>query len=125
MYDYCGTPKYEVAACPSVGWVRDFGDPEAVIYSPFYGPGITPTNNADWGQVNDPQINAEMARAALVVGVDARARAWANVDRLLVARAVAVPETVSSSAEIESANVAGVNAIWNDGIWDLDFTSLR
>jgi peptide/nickel transport system substrate-binding protein len=125
MNDYCGAPKYEVAACPSVGWVRDFADPEALLYVPFYGPGITPTNNPNWGQVNDPQINSAMARAALVVGVNARAWAWANVDRLLVAEAGAVPETFSSQAEIESANVAGVNAIWNDGIWDFDFTSLR
>ncbi len=44
---------------------------------------------------------------------------------MLVEQAVAVPETFNNAARIESGNVAGVNAIWNQGIWDLDFTSLK
>jgi peptide/nickel transport system substrate-binding protein len=122
---YCAVPKREIAACSAVGWVRDFADPETVLYVPFYGPGITPTGNMDWGQVNDPTINAAMARAALVVGVAARGRAWANIDRMLVDQAVAVPETFPINASIESGNVAGVTAPWNQGLWDLDFTSLK
>ena len=125
MYQDCGTPKQEIDACPSVGWVRDFGDPQAVLYIPFYGPAITATANVNWGQVNDSQINSAMAKAAYVVNPTARAQAWASVDRLLVAQAVALPETVDSAPSIESANVAGVNAIWNAGIWDLDYTSLK
>jgi peptide/nickel transport system substrate-binding protein len=124
MYaDYCGVPKKEVDVCPSVGWVRDFADPESVLYVPFYGPAIDQGSN--WGQVNDPQINAAMAKAALVNDPDARSQAWADVDRMLVDQAVAVPEAVSIAPNIESSDVAGVNALWNTGIWDLDFTSLR
>jgi hypothetical protein len=44
---------------------------------------------------------------------------------MLVDRAVAVPETFDISQTIESRNVAGVNAVWDAGVWDLDFTSLR
>ena len=122
---YCGVPKEEVDSCPSVGWVRDFADPQSVLYVPFYGPLITPTNNSNWGQVNDPRINSAMARATLVVDPVARAQAWANVDKLLVDQAVAAPETFNNAASIESRDVAGVNAIWNNGIWDLSFTSLK
>ena len=86
----------------SVGWIRDFGDPQALLYVPFYGPAITATNNRTLGQVNDPQINAAMAAAADVVGVSARAGAWARVDRLLVAEAVAAPETFESSERTSS-----------------------
>jgi peptide/nickel transport system substrate-binding protein len=125
MYGYCGVPKAEIDACPSVGWVRDFADPESVLYPPFYGAAITATNNANWGQVDDPKINVAMSRAALVVGTAARVQAWAGVDRLLVGQAVAVPETFDNVASIESRDVAGVTAIWNSGIWDLDYTSLR
>jgi hypothetical protein len=82
-------------------------------------------NNVNWGQVNDPRINSAIARAALTVGWAARARAWAGVDRMLVAQAVAVPETFDSAANIESRDVAGVSDVWNTGIWDLAFTSLR
>jgi hypothetical protein len=45
---------------PEVGWIRDFADPQTMLYVPFYGPAITPTNNSNWGQVNNPQINAAM-----------------------------------------------------------------
>jgi peptide/nickel transport system substrate-binding protein len=122
---YCGVPKQEIDACPTVGWVRDFADPLTVVYVPFYGPAITPTNNANWGQVNDPQINAAMNAAALVVDPTARAQAWANVDKLLVEKAVAIPEEWDNQPNIHSSNVAGVDAVWNEGNWDLSFTSLK
>ena len=122
---YCGVPKQEIDACPTVGWVRDFADPLTVLYVPFYGPAITPTNNSNWGQVNDPQINAAMQKAALVTDPTARAQAWANVDKMLVNQAVAIPEDFDNEPNLESKDVAGVNQLWNDGTWDLDFTSLK
>jgi peptide/nickel transport system substrate-binding protein len=122
---YCGVPKQEIDACPTVGWVRDFADPLTVLYVPFYGPGIVPTNNSNWGQVNDPQINTAMDKAALVADPTARAQAWANVDKMLVDQAVAIPEDFDNQANIESKDVAGVNMLWNTGTWDLDYTSLK
>jgi peptide/nickel transport system substrate-binding protein len=122
---YCGVPKQEIDACPTVGWVRDFADPLTVLYVPFYGPAITPTNNSNWGQVNDPQINAAMQKAALVTDPTARAQAWANVDKMLVNQAVAIPEDFDNQANVESKDVVGVNQLWNDGDWDLSYTSLK
>ncbi len=126
MYSkYCGVPKQNIDACPAVGWIRDFADPLSVLYATFYGPSIVPTNNSNWGQVNDPAINAAMQKAALVVDPTARAQAWANVDKMLVDQAVAVPEEFDSQPNIESKNVHGVNQLWNEGGWDLSFTSLK
>lgn len=126
MYSkYCGVPKQNIDACPTVGWIRDFADPLTVLYAPFYGPAIVPTNNSNWGQVNDPQINAAMASAALAVDPTARAQAWANVDKMLVDKAVAIPEDFDSQANIESKNVAGVDMLWNTGSWDFNFSSLK
>jgi peptide/nickel transport system substrate-binding protein len=122
---YCGVPKQEIDACPTVGWVRDFADPLTVLYVPFYGPAITSTNNSNWGQVNDPQINAAMQKAALVTDPTARAQAWANIDKMLVNQAVAIPEDFDNQANVESKDVAGVNQLWNDGDWDFAFTSLK
>jgi peptide/nickel transport system substrate-binding protein len=122
---YCGVPKQEVDACPAVGWLRDFADPLTVLYVPFYGPSITPTNNSNFGQVNNPQINAAMQKAALVSDPAARAQAFANVDKLLVDQAVAIPEDFDNQANVESKDVAGVNSLWNEGTWDLNFTSLK
>jgi peptide/nickel transport system substrate-binding protein len=122
---YCGVPKQNIDACPTVGWIRDFADPLSVLYVPFYGPAITPTNNSNWGQVNDPQVNAAMQQAALVVDPAQRAQAWANVDKLLVDKAVAVPEEFDNQPNIRSKDVIGVNDLWNEGQWDFSYTSLK
>ena len=126
MYSkYCTVPAQEIDVCPSVGWTRDFADPATVLERPFHGPATTRSPNANFGQVDDPEINAAIERASLVPDLTSRAQAWAAVDRLLVAKAVAVPETFNSQANIESRGVAGVNQMWNGGTWDIDFTSLK
>ena len=126
MYSkYCGVPKQEIDACPAVGWQRDFADPISVLYLAFYGSSITQTNNPNWGQVNDPQINAAIKQAAVVSDPSTRTRAWVKVDRMLVDQAVAVPEDFDIQPNIESRNVAGVDQLWNLGTWDFSYTSLR
>ncbi len=126
MYSkYCGVPKAEIDACPTAGWIRDFADPLSVLLVPFYGPAIVPTNNSNWGQVNNPQINAAMVKAALITNPAAHDQAWANVDKMLVDQASAVPEDFDNEANIESKDVAGVNQLWNIGTWDFDWTSLK
>lgn len=126
MYSkFCGTPSEEIDVCPNVGWVADFGDPQAVLDVPFNGEHIPPSNNPNWGQVDDPTINQHMAAAELVVGTQARAAAWAAIDRELVAQAVAVPYAWDKQPNVESHDVAGVGDVWNLGAWDYSFTSLK
>jgi peptide/nickel transport system substrate-binding protein len=111
--------------CPTGGWVRDFADGLAVLFVPFYGPAIVPTNNANWGQVNDPQINKAMVAASLLVDPSQRIQAWANIDKMLVDKAVAIPLEFDNQPNIESKDVAGVNDLWNVGVWNFAFTSLK
>ena len=126
MYDkYCTVPAQEIDVCPDAGWVRDFADPQTVLYVPFYGPAIEAEGNSNWSQVDDPKINAAMQQAELVVGEPARAKAWARIDEMLVAQAVAAPEVYVNQANIEGSGVDGVNQLWNSGGWDYDFTSLK
>ncbi len=127
---YCQVPKQEIDACPTVGWIRDFADPLTVLFVPFFGnyggiQNIIPTNNSNWGQVNNAAINQAMLNASLVVDPSARAQAWANVDKMLVDQAVAVPEEAVNQPNIESKDVAGVSQLWNEGSWDWSFTSLK
>ncbi len=98
---------------------------DGAVFVPFYGPAIRPEGNANWSQLNDPQINAAMEKATLVVGEPARADAWAKIDEMLVAQAAAAPEIYAIEAQIEGKSVAGVNQLWNTGAWDYDFTSLK
>jgi peptide/nickel transport system substrate-binding protein len=126
MYSkYCQVPKQEIDACPSQGWIRDFADPLSVVLPTFYGPSIVANGNPNQGQVNDPQINAAIKAAALVVNPAARYQAWANVDKMLVSKASAIPEEWDNQPNIESKDVAGINDLWDEGTWDLAFTSLK
>ncbi len=122
---FCAVPAEKVDVCPNVGWVADFGDGQAVLDIAFNGAHIEPSNNSNFGQVNIPQINKAMAAAELIVGAKARAAAWANIDRELVANAVAVPYAWEKQSNIESKNVAGVGDLWNGGSWDYSYTSLK
>jgi peptide/nickel transport system substrate-binding protein len=123
---YCGVVKENIDVCPTVGWVSDFADPQATLDVAFNGNGIiTNGSNSNWGLVNHAAINNAMEAAAKVVGLEARAKAWANIDRELVAEAVAVPYDWDKQASIRSGNVAGVGDLWNVGYWDYNFTSLK
>jgi peptide/nickel transport system substrate-binding protein len=122
---YCGVPAEAIDVCPNVGWVADFGDGQAVLDVPFNGKNIVSTDNNNWGLVNNPEINKAMDAAELIVGAKARATAWAQVDRKLVAQAVAIPYDWDKAPHIESKDVAGVGDLWNTGTWDYSFTSLK
>ena len=91
----------------------------------FNGKNIISTGNNNWGQVDDPEINKAMDAAELLVGTQARANAWAAIDRKLVAQAVAIPFDWDKQPNIESKDVAGVGDLWNTGQWDYSFTSLK
>jgi peptide/nickel transport system substrate-binding protein len=123
--NFCGLPRAEIDVCPDGGWIRDFADPQTILDPTFAGYNVVPEGNANQGQVNDPQINAAMRAAERIVGVDARARAWARIDRMLVASAAAVPYLFNKQPMIDSHDVRGINDLWNNGAWDYSYTSLK
>jgi peptide/nickel transport system substrate-binding protein len=127
MYSkYCGNPSEEIDVCPSVGWIADYGDPQAVLNVPFNGKLIVYNGtNSNWGQVNVPKINSAMTAGEKVTGSTPRAEAWAKIDRELVEEAVAVPYDWDKQPSIESKDVAGVGDVWNIGSWDYGYTSLK
>jgi peptide/nickel transport system substrate-binding protein len=127
MYSkYCGVVSEKIDVCPNVGWIADFGDPQAVLDVPFNGNLIVQNGtNSNWGLVNHPKINAAMEAAAKVVGEKARGEAWAKIDEELVNEAVAVPYQWAKEPYIESKDVEGVNDYWNSGTFDYSFTSLK
>jgi peptide/nickel transport system substrate-binding protein len=120
---YCGVPKAEIDVCPSSGWVRDFDNPLTVLYVPFAV--NVPVNNSNWSQVNDPRLNTMMNDASLLTDPTQQANAWAVIDKYIVENAYALPLTFDSQANIRSADVLGVNQLWNTGQWDFMYTSLK
>jgi peptide/nickel transport system substrate-binding protein len=127
MYSkYCGVVSEKIDVCPNVGWVPDFGDPQAVLDVPFNGNLIVKNGtNSNWGLVDHAKINAAMEAATKVAGEQARGEAWAKIDRELVEEAVAVPYQWAKEAYIESKDVDGINDYWNAGTWNYAFTSLK
>jgi peptide/nickel transport system substrate-binding protein len=125
MYSrFCALPKAKVQVCPNVGWIRDFADPQTVLDGAFNGAAIAPENNSNWPQLNDPQINAAMSKAELTVGQQQRARAWANVDKMVTGTAAAIPWLWDRQPLITSHDVHCVRELWDQGNCDFAYSSV-
>jgi peptide/nickel transport system substrate-binding protein len=121
---FCNVPKAAVAVCPNGGWVKDFNDPQTLLYGNFSGRVIRPTNNSNWSQFNDPKINQLMEQAKRLTDPEQRAEAWGRIDRKVMAKVPAIPWSWDYSPMIASENVINViNAF--TGNTDLSFASLR
>jgi peptide/nickel transport system substrate-binding protein len=121
---FCGLPAAAVAVCPNVGWARDFADGQTFLDPTFNGAHIAPVGNANVSQLDVPEVNAAIERAKTLTDPAARAQAWGEVDRAIVAQAPAIPLVWD---KVPMAASADVNAVPNEnlGVWDFAFTSLR
>ncbi len=81
-----------------------------------------PVNNVNWAQEDNPKINDAMDAAAQITDPAARRKAWANVNKMLVQDAPAIPEIWASNALVKGTQVKGVLDKWNDD-WNLAFSS--
>src|SRR4051794_2062756 len=125
MYSkYCGIPKSKTNVCPSTGWLKDFADPQTMLDPTFNGKNIVQSNNSNWPQLDVPAINSAMDKAETVVGDDARAQAWADIDKQVMDQAAAVTWQWDKPYIVESQNVNGVLNKAN-AAWDLSFTSIK
>lgn len=123
---FCAAPRARVHACPNLGWIRDFADPQTVLDAAFNGAAISlEGNNSNWSQLDDPAINRAMARAALLVDEQERARAWAKIDRMITATAAAIPYLWDTQPVVSSADVRCVHQLWNQGHCDLAHSSVE
>jgi peptide/nickel transport system substrate-binding protein len=102
-FERCGRPRERVAMCFGNS-VAIFDDPETML-GQFAGSQIKPESNPDPAQLNDPTVNAAIARASVVSQAGARARAWAGVERLILARMPAVPLVYENLPYFRSADV--------------------
>jgi peptide/nickel transport system substrate-binding protein len=121
---FCAVPSNEPAICPSVGWLKDFADPQTMIDPVFNGKNIVPNGNVNWSQLNDKALNAEMDKAETVVGDAARAKAWADIDKKVIATAAAIPWMWDKPYLVRASNVVPVLNKAN-AAWDLSSMSLK
>jgi len=121
---FCNVPKNEPNVCPTVGWIKDFNDPQSILDLTFNGDEILPSNNSNWPLLDDKSINEAMDKAKLINDLDQRAEAWGKIDQDITAQAPAIPWIWDNQANIESSDVAGVINKFN-AVHDLSFTSLE
>jgi peptide/nickel transport system substrate-binding protein len=125
MYtNFCNVPKKKVQICTNVGWIKDFNDGDAWLDVPFNGKNIVPVNNSNWPQLNDPKINAGIAKAQTISDPKQRAEAWGKLDDQITETAAAIPWLWDKLPNVRSKNVKGVIAIWNSS-WDFAYTSVK
>jgi peptide/nickel transport system substrate-binding protein len=124
MYSkFCGVPKTEPEVCPSVGWLKDFADPQSMLDPTFNGKNIVASNNSNWPQLNDPAINKAMTAAEVLTDPSARAKAWAAIDKQVTATAAVIPWYWDKPPLVKSTDVKAVVSKSN-AAWDMSFSAL-
>jgi peptide/nickel transport system substrate-binding protein len=121
---YCGVPKNEPNVCPNTGWFKDFYDPQTLLDATFNPSQIPPENNSNYSQIKDPKLEEAFTEAEKLTDVNARNRAFADIDKMVVALAPAAPYVWDNQANVRSDDVNGVINQFNS-VWDLSFTSLK
>ncbi len=54
---FCNVPTSEANVCPSVGWIKDFADPQTMLDPTFNGANIIPSQNTNWPELDVPEVN--------------------------------------------------------------------
>jgi peptide/nickel transport system substrate-binding protein len=121
---FCQVPKNEPDICPSVGWLKDFADPETLLGPVFNGKNILQAGNSNFTLLNDPQANAMMDKAEVVNDPTKRKQAWGDVDKKITDLAPGIPWLWDKQPILHSANVNAVVNVANAS-WDLTFTSVK
>jgi peptide/nickel transport system substrate-binding protein len=124
MYSkFCSVPKTMPEVCPSVGWLKDFADPQSMLDPTFNGKNIVSTNNSNWPQLDDPAINKAMDKAEVLTDPDARAKAWAEIDKMVTGTAAVIPWYWDKPPLVKSTDVNAVVSKSN-AAWDLSYSAL-
>ena len=120
----CGTPKMDVAICPTLGWGKDFFDSQSILDPLFNGKNIVPSNNVNHAQADDPKLNAALDKATRITDPKARAKAFGEIDRQVTGQVFVIPWLWDNQVNIKSSNVKGVVNAFNSS-YDLNFTSIE
>src|SRR4051794_22328156 len=121
---YCQVPKSEPDICPSVGWLKDFADPETLLDAVFNGKNILAVSNSNFSLLDNTALNAKFAKAELINDQPQRNQAWADIDKDVTDLSPSVPWLWDTQPMLESKNV---NGVVNQAIaaFDLTATSLK
>jgi peptide/nickel transport system substrate-binding protein len=121
---YCQVPRDQPDVCPSVGWLKDFADPETLLGPVFNGKNILDVGNSNFAQLDDPKTNELMDKAEVINDPAERNKAWGEVDKAITETAASLPWLWDKQPLLEAKDVNGVINQAN-AAWDLTFTSIK
>ena len=121
---FCQVPGNQPDVCPSVGWLKDFADPETLLGPVFNGKNILTEANSNFALWDDPATNKAMDEAEVINDQAERNQAWGEIDKMLTENAVGIPWLWDKQPMLRSANVNGVVNQANAS-FDLTFTSIN
>ena len=121
---FCQVPSNQPDVCPSVGWLKDFADPETLLSPVFNGKNILDEGNSNFALLNEPPINEAMDKAEVINVPAERNQAWGDIDKMITETAAGIPWLWDKQPMLRSQNVNGVVSQSN-AAWDLTFTSLN
>ena len=121
---FLSVPETNYVIGPNVGWFKDFSDPQSLLEPTFSGDAIKPQGNVNWSLLDNKEINQAMKDAATIPAGPERNQAWADINKMIVEEAVAVPYVWDDNINLWSKDVQGVmNAYFASP--DLTFTSMK
>ena len=121
---FCGVPKSNYVICPNVGWFKDFTDPQSLLEPTFKGSAIKPQGNVNWSLLDNKEIDDAMTKASLVEAGPDRNQAWADINKMIVEQAVAIPYSWDDNITLWSKDVEGAMNAYFSGP-DFSFTTLK
>ena len=121
---FCQVPSNQPDVCPSVGWLKDYADPETLLGPVFNGKNILEEGNSNFALLDEPEINEAMDEAELINDQAERNAAWGEVDKMLTETAAGIPWLWDKQPMLRSQDVNGVVSQSN-AAWDLTFTSIN
>ena len=121
---FCQVPSNQPDVFPSVGWLKDYADPQTLLGPVFNGKNILEEGNSNFALLDEPEINEAMDEAELINDQAERNAAWGEVDKMLTETAAGIPWLWDKQPMLRSQDVNGVVSQSN-AAWDLTFTSLR
>jgi peptide/nickel transport system substrate-binding protein len=121
---FCQVPGNQPDICPSVGWLKDFADPETLLGPVFNGKNILEEGNSNFALFDDPEVNKAMDDAEVINETDERNTAWGEIDKMITEKGAAIPWLWDKQPMLRSADVNGV-VNQSNAAWDLAFTSIK
>jgi peptide/nickel transport system substrate-binding protein len=121
---FCNVPKSEVNVCPSVGWIKDFADPQTMLDPTFNGANILESGNSNWPELDVPEVNKALDDAKLLTDPAERAQAFADANKLITEQAPAIPYMWDYQVQVISPNMRGVQNGYTT-LWDWNYISVK